>query len=163
MRSVAGAQIVRSNNPLKLLARCADKCPKQEAPMHENPPNHHSIRRIVLPSGRAIEVLRFQETAERPRLKLHVCPECRSELVQPVAWSEAPQDRWELTLRCPNCDWLIGGVFDQEQVHELEDRLDDGLSDMLRDLRRLTQANMAEEIDRFSDALQTELILPEDL
>jgi hypothetical protein len=33
---------------------------------------------------------------------------------------------------------------------------------MLNDLRRLTQANMAEEIDRLSTALQTDLILPED-
>jgi hypothetical protein len=33
---------------------------------------------------------------------------------------------------------------------------------MLADLRRLTQANMAEEIERFTSALQSDLILPED-
>jgi hypothetical protein len=133
----------------------------QAAPMDQNP-DSHSTRRIVLPSGKSIEVLLFEEVAEPAPRALHICPECESDLVQPVEWSEAPRRRWELTLRCPNCDWLIGGVFEQDQVDDLEDRLDEGLSEMLRDLRRLTQANMAEEIDRFTAALQTDLVLPED-
>ena len=33
---------------------------------------------------------------------------------------------------------------------------------MLADLQRLTQANMAEEIERFVAALDADLILPED-
>ena len=33
---------------------------------------------------------------------------------------------------------------------------------MLTDLRRLTQANMTEEIERFAAALNADLILPED-
>ncbi len=33
---------------------------------------------------------------------------------------------------------------------------------MLSDLRRLTQSNMAEEIERFTAALQDDLVLPED-
>ena len=40
--------------------------------------------------------------------------------------------------------------------------LDDGLAEMLADLKRLTQANMAEEIDRFVTALRADFILPED-
>ena len=37
-----------------------------------------------------------------------------------------------------------------DQVDAFEEHLDQGLADMLGDLRRLTQANMAEEIERFS-------------
>ena len=33
---------------------------------------------------------------------------------------------------------------------------------MLRDLQRLTQANMADQIDRFITALHADQILPED-
>ena len=33
---------------------------------------------------------------------------------------------------------------------------------MLSDLRRLTQSNMAEEIERFTSALEGDLVLPED-
>jgi hypothetical protein len=124
------------------------------------PSDKHSIRRIVLPSGRSIEVVRFY--LDDGTDGLHVCPHCASHLVQPIDWHEAPQGFWELTLHCPNCDWLDEGVFDQDQVDALEERLDDGLTDMLSDLRRLTQSNMAEEIERFTAALQADLVLPED-
>jgi hypothetical protein len=118
----------------------------------------HSIRRILLPSGRTIEVVRFLDDATG----LHICPECASHLVQPTEWREVPRGFWELTLQCPNCEWVDEGVFDQDQVDALEERLDDGLTAMLGDLRRLTQSNMAEEIERFTVALQGDLVLPED-
>ena len=127
--------------------------------------NHHSdkqsIRRIVLPSGRTIEVVRFDSAEPTPQA-LHVCPQCDSDLVGPVDWAEAPQGLWELVLRCPNCFWTDEGVFDQDQVDALEERLDDGLTEMLCDLRRLTHANMCEEVERFAAALNADLILPED-
>jgi hypothetical protein len=126
------------------------------------PSNKHSVRRIVLPSGRTIEVVRFHEAEEAPHRPLHICPGCDSELVQPVAWSEASDGRWELLLSCPNCWWETEGVFDEEQVLALEERLDEGLADMLRDLQRLTQANMADQLERFAAALRADLILPED-
>jgi hypothetical protein len=125
------------------------------------PPHRHSVRRIVLPSGRTIEIVRFHGD-EAPQLRLHVCPDCRCELVQPIDWSEAPHGLWELLLQCPNCFWSGEGLYTQEQVDTLEEHLDDGLTDMLSDLRRLTQANMSEEIERFASALAADLILPED-
>jgi hypothetical protein len=122
----------------------------------------HSVRRIVLPSGRSIEVVRFHETDQSLREGLHICPQCDSELVQPLAWSEAAEDRWELELECPNCRWTTEGQFTEDQVHELEDKLDEGLADLLGDLRRLAHANMADHVERFVAALQRDLILPED-
>lgn len=121
----------------------------------------HSIRRILLPSGRTIEIVRFY--AEDPHVDgLHVCPECASHLVQPLNWREASHGFWELTLHCPNCEWLDEGIFEQSQIDALEENLDDGLTAMLSDLRRLTQSNMAEEIERFVSALESDLVLPED-
>ena len=122
----------------------------------------HSVRRIVLPSGRSIEVVRFHETDQSLRVGLHICPQCDSELVQPLAWSEAAEDRWELALECPNCRWTTEGQFTEDQVHELEDKLDEGLADLLGDLRRLAHANMADHVELFVAALQRDLILPED-
>jgi hypothetical protein len=127
--------------------------------MNHSPDPH--IRRIVLPSGRAIEIVRFH-TQDLATEGLHVCPDCASHLVQPIEWHEAPQGFWELILHCPNCDRIEEGVFDQDQVDALEERLDEGLTAMLTDLRRLTQSNMAEEIERFTAALQGDLVLPED-
>jgi hypothetical protein len=124
-------------------------------------PEQPSVRRIVLPSGRSIEVVRFNDPGHVQH-GLHVCPDCHSDLVQPVDWSEAPDDAWNLLLSCPNCDWYTEGLFTADQVRDLEDRLDEGLADMLRDLQRLTQANMADQIDRFVTALYADQILPED-
>ena len=129
--------------------------------MNDQQPQH-SVRRIILPSGKSIEVVRFRETDRATRTGLHVCPACRSELVQPMSWSEAGDDRWELTLECPNCWWNTEGVYDQDQVRELEDVLDDGLAQLLGDLRRVAQANMADSVERFISALDRDLILPED-
>src|SRR5437763_10590617 len=97
--------------------------------------NQHSVRRIVLPSGRSIEVVRFHDAEQPTRHCLHVCQDCRSDLVQPVAWMESSDDRWELTLQCPNCGRSDDGVYDREQVDDLEEKLDEGLADMLRDLQ----------------------------
>jgi hypothetical protein len=122
----------------------------------------NSIRRIVLPSGRSIEIVRLHDSEETTRRPLHICPVCSSDLVQPMEWSEPSDEHWELALYCPNCQWTEEGAFSHEQIHELEDRLDQALESMLRDLQRITEANTAEEIDRFVAALEADLILPED-
>ena len=112
--------------------------------MNQDP--KHSVRRIVLPSGKSIEVVRFNDDGAPAIGGLHVCPDCHSELVQPVTWAEASGDCWELVLSCPNCRWCEEGVYSQEEVEELEERLDAGLADMLDDLQRLAQANMADQV-----------------
>jgi hypothetical protein len=126
---------------------------------HEHKP---AVRRIVLPSGRTIEVIRYQDKPGVDNRELHVCPSCESQLVQPVAWSDAGDEHWDLTLECPNCSWTETGSYDRYEVEMLEDRLDQGLGEMITDLQRLTHANIIAEIDRFSAALAADLILPED-
>ena len=65
--------------------------------------NGQYVRRVVLPSGRAIEVVYFEPLAAeaagaaaappRPAVEdLHVCPECDRDLVYPVEWEEASAD-----------------------------------------------------------------------
>jgi hypothetical protein len=134
--------------------------------------DHHSVRRVVLPSGKTIEVVYFDDllgapvrssaTKDRATTGLHVCPRCESETVFPLEWQEAGFEHWEMTLRCPNCEWIGGGIFEQELVERLEEILDDGTETLVCDLKRLTQANMEEEIDRFSAALIDGHILPMD-
>jgi hypothetical protein len=124
--------------------------------------SHHSVRRIVLPSGRSIEVVRFHEDEAMSTRELHICEDCGSDLVQPVAWGHPHEHGLELRLECPNCGWTELSTFSRDQVEQLEEKLDDGLTDMLDDLQRLTQANMSDEIQRFAGALQAGLILPED-
>ena len=131
-------------------------------------PEDHQLKRIVLPSGKTIEVVYFadSEVTDRftatPDTDLHVCPECSSRLVYPTAWEEAGEDRWELHMRCPNCEWEAAGIFDRETVERLDEELDHGTHALLTDLKQLMHANMEEEIERFIAALHAGAIHPMD-
>jgi hypothetical protein len=132
-------------------------------------PHHNGqyVRRVVLPSGRSIEVVYF-ESSPLPRIPaepsqdLHVCPECDRGLVYPVEWEEVSPTHWEVLLRCPNCEWGELGVYDQSTVDRFDEELDFGTETLMRDLQRLTKANMEEEADRFAAALASDALLPED-
>jgi hypothetical protein len=142
----------------------------------------HQLKRIVLPSGKTIEVVYFdslsaeaaegqpgpvqeaQTAALQPGVErdLHRCPECSSELVYPVAWEEADETHWSISLRCPNCEWDDDGVYAQEQCDRFDDELERGTDALTRDYKRLMTANLAEEIERFANALEVDAILPMD-
>ncbi len=147
---------------------------------HAESHNHH-VRRVVLPSGKTIEVVYFDDqlaqttadvaapapgTGAGDRLEeqddLHVCGSCASELVYPVEWDEAGPMHWEVALRCPNCEWSGTGVFTQESVERFDEELDRGTEALVRDLKRLMTANMEDEIERFVTALEGNHVLPED-
>ena len=138
--------------------------------MSQQPPNNgQHVRRVVLPSGRAIEVVYFESPASngpvpatKPLRDLHICPDCDRDLVYPVEWEEVSPTHWEVLLRCPNCEWTEVGTFDQPTVDRVDDELDLGSEALSRDLRRLTHANMEDEIERFVTALGADAILPED-
>jgi hypothetical protein len=121
-----------------------------------------AVRRVILPSGRTIEVIHFDGDHQAAPRELHVCRQCDSELVQPTGWEEQQHGHWYLELACPNCGWDDAGVFESAQVEAFEDNLDEGLRDMIEDLQRLAQSNLAGEFERFARALDADLILPED-
>ena len=140
--------------------------------MSEHPNNGQYVRRVVLPSGRSIEVVYFENQpahapqpaadSTREHTDLHVCPECDKHLVYPVEWQEASVTHWEVQLRCPNCEWHTVGEFDQDTVDRFDEELDLGTEALVRDLKRLTRANMEEEVERFSSALASDAIWPMD-
>ena len=137
--------------------------------MSRQPDNTPYVRRVVLPSGKTIEVVYFGDettTAPRPSQEpvadLHVCGTCESELVYPVDWEEVGETHWEVQLRCPNCEWAGTGVFEQDSVERFDEELDRGTEALVRDLKRMMQANMEDEIERFVNALQAGHIIPED-
>ena len=143
----------------------------------------HFVKRVVLPSGKTIEVVYFKETdlpqppveppvddipavPENPpaesHQELHICVECSSELVYPMQWEESGPVNWNVLLHCPNCDIYREGIFTQETVETFDEELDRGADALARDYKRLMRANMAEEIERFVGALTSDAILPED-
>jgi hypothetical protein len=131
--------------------------------------NGQYVRHVTLPSGRSIEVVYFEPLAADPAAMpqrqvadLHLCPLCDRDLVYPVDWEEASATHWEVELRCPNCGWAEIGVYDQATVDRFDEQLDRATEALAKDLRRLVQANMEDEAERFTAALEANAILPED-
>jgi hypothetical protein len=143
----------------------------------------HFVKRVVLPSGKTIEVVYFKESdpaqpapeasvdgtpqapqhaPAEPHQELHVCVDCASDLVYPVRWEESGPENWSVLLHCPNCDVYREGVFTQDTVESFDEELDRGADALARDYKRLMRANMADEIERFVGALTSDAILPED-
>jgi len=138
--------------------------------MSQQPPNNgQHVRRVVLPSGRAIEVVYFESPASngpvpatKPLRDLHICPDCDRDLVYPVEWEETSPALWEVQLRCPNCGRCEIGTFDQPTVDHFDKMLDLGTEVLVGDLKRLEHANMEQEIEVFACALRADALLPED-
>jgi hypothetical protein len=157
----------------------AARHPSPSEIMSSHDPQHY-VRTVVLPSGKTIEVVYFDDQqservaavpgpAQHDTLTdlgavedLHMCGSCSSDLVYPTEWDEAGSTHWEVTLRCPNCEWSGTGVFEQALVERFDEELDRGTQALVRDLRRLSHANMEEEIERFVTALDEGHIVPED-
>jgi hypothetical protein len=141
--------------------------------MKEQGDSQHQVRRVVLPSGKTIEVVYFEEHPEltsaaapiAPHSELtdlHMCGTCNSDLVYPVEWEEAGSTHWQVALRCPTCEWTGTGIFEQDAVERFDEELDRGTEALVSDLRRLVQAYMEGEIERFVRALEVDAVLPED-
>ena len=133
--------------------------------MHSNrdPHIHH---RVHLPGEAPSDVAdaRHGRSPDQSRApdQLHVCFHCAGELVYPLEWCEEGPRRWRIILRCPDCESRREGVFEQPTVERLDDQLDRATSELLSDLRRMTHANMSDEIEVFIRALDADLIEPSD-
>jgi len=135
-----------------------------------HPADHRSTRRVTLPTGQAIDVLFVEGGEHMPDMRantqtetgLHVCPDCGSSLVAPVAWDQAGPHEWAVTIQCPNCEWWDADVFDEATVERFDEELDRGTEALVRDLLRLMRANMEDDVERFLAALHADAILPED-
>jgi hypothetical protein len=123
-------------------------------------------QQLPLPAGEQIELVAgdhaYASEGNGSTGQLHICFHCAGELVYPLDWSEEGPRHWRIVLRCPECESRREGVFDQGAVERLDDELDRGSSALLGDLRRMTHANMSEEIEFFSRALEADLIVPSD-
>jgi DNA-directed RNA polymerase subunit RPC12/RpoP len=134
------------------------------------------IKRIELPSGKVVELVYLQagwaapagapapaDASERVGLRrIELCPQCGSDRVHPLDWREVEDLRWELDVRCPDCRWTGGDVYEQPEVERYDDVLLADAGDLTEELDRITRANMAEHLERFCAALDADAITPFD-
>ena len=93
---------------------------------------------------------------------LHLCRDCGSKLVQPTWSAEDGDHSWFVALTCPNCESFRIGRFDDPTIAELEQELDRGQAELISDLASLAHANMVDDVDRFTRALDADAIHPID-
>lgn len=126
---------------------------------------------ITLSGGRVIRLIRVRAPERPPEAAppTHVegdppgiCPRCSGELVYPVSWEERVGSRWRLALRCPDCEWRGSGEFEQEDVEEFDDELNDRTEELLMTLRALTRSNMKADVERLITAIDDDAIQPMD-
>jgi hypothetical protein len=133
----------------------------QEFEQSPQPDHKQYVRKVTLPSGKTIEVISFEDPPTT-QADLHVCPECTSGLVYPIDWQEAGRTSWEVTLRCPNCEWTHTDVYGEAAIQRFDETLDQGTEELVSDLRELTRANMEDDVERFVRAISAGFVLPED-
>src|ERR1700736_3698567 len=128
--------------------------------------DHNIQERPHVPGGRKVDLTpggsRQDAEVNASPNRLHVCFHCAGELAYPLDWCEEGPRHWRIVLRCPDCESLREGVFEQTAVETLDDELDRGASALLADLKRITHANMTDEIEFFVRALDADLIVPSD-
>jgi hypothetical protein len=139
----------------------------------------YHVKRILLPSGKTVEIVYYQadggepiitearEIDPEPQLELRIrqielCAGCGGERVHPMDWLEVEDMRWELHVRCPDCEWEASDVFEQPEVERYDDLLNDSTDRMIEELDHITRENMAEMVERFSIALDNDGITPFD-
>jgi hypothetical protein len=99
---------------------------------------------------------------EQERPPLAACPGCGSGLVQPHGWRELPGGGLVLHLRCPECMVFMTGSFEPERVAEYDAALVRGRASIVADYEAIVRHNMKELCRSFQQALELDLIGPDD-
>lgn len=129
-------------------------------------------KRIQLPSGKVMDVEYFygpddaesEETPDARNAPLHICASCGRDNVYPLDGTieEIEKKTWRMTNHCPDCDMTHAVVATQAECDMFDDHLENAKDALEHCHKRWVATNMADEIDRFVQALEADAILPED-
>jgi hypothetical protein len=110
-----------------------------------------------------VREMRHGGRAQISEAGLHVCPCCRSQLVQPISWEQTKRrGSWHLWRRCPECEWRGDGVHEEAEIDAYDLELDDGTEDLAHELQIIARENMERMAESFFVALDSDLITAED-
>jgi hypothetical protein len=99
--------------------------------------------------------------------RLRFCPNCNSDCVSPAEWEQLPSCpewpcHWIVTRYCGECEIFSTDIHSQEECELWDEWLDDCLAEIKRAEKRLTRANMEDEVEAFIKLIEHDIILPED-
>ena len=129
------------------------------------------VKRIILPSGKAVEIVYLQSAPGATRLarrdarsprRSSCVPSATASSSTRLAWHELSPGRWEIERRCPECEWERPGVHGEADVQRYDALLNEGTDALIEHVEQLAHDNMAAEIERFVAALRDDHITPFD-
>jgi hypothetical protein len=109
-----------------------------------------------------LRLLPGSQPREENQQSLTVCASCASPLVQPQGWREPADGTLILSLRCPECFVRTSGSYDHERVAEYDEALIKGRQSLVADYELIVRHNMEELTNSFTQALDLDLIGPDD-
>jgi hypothetical protein len=105
------------------------------------------------------DITRGEETAS----PLHICRSCRRPFIVPLSIVDIlDADRYVVELWCANCDERSLSPHDDAELETLDNDLVNATGQIRAALEVIEQVDELLRIDRFSSALNADLILPED-
>jgi hypothetical protein len=93
-----------------------------------------------------------------PGSGLHQCPLCHDDSVVPVFAEALDLGRWDLRLRCGQCETFRDVVVSDDVAKRYDLDLGRGMADIADALRREDRDRMAAEVQVFIAALERDLI-----
>jgi hypothetical protein len=94
---------------------------------------------------------------------LELCSGCHRPFVVPVALLDlVDEGLYLLALHCSNCDRLSTGVFEDAELERLEHANESATAEMEVALEIIEVASFVDDVDGFTRALESDLVLPED-
>jgi transcription elongation factor Elf1 len=103
------------------------------------------------------------QAPEQPFFRLCDCPECRRDFVIPIEYEKDNDDDYQpATLECQNCGWSEAGTYALSLLEQFSDQLDEIENTMNRQKRKIVDEEIESRVAVFSQALEQDLILPQD-
>jgi hypothetical protein len=90
------------------------------------------------------------------------CGSCGSHLVHPTRGRQTGFAVWEVELRCPDCHGREVSNYTEAELEKLDREQDRAMAEIEAELSRLEALHMGEWVARFGQALELDLIGPDD-
>jgi hypothetical protein len=101
-------------------------------------------------------------SSNRPTGSVPPCSSCGSLLVHTTERRQTALLRWEVELRCGDCEWRQASYCTRSELEQLDLELKRAASEIETELGRLQAVHMAEWLGCFVLALDRDLIGPDD-
>jgi hypothetical protein len=94
---------------------------------------------------------------------LEICTTCGRDFVVPIALLDIiDEGLYLLALQCKNCDVLCTAIVEDEALEALEHANDAAVAELESSLEIVSVARFIDELGNFTEALETNSVLPED-